>query len=92
MIDFISDLLSNVLLELFNKDGLDTRKIDSNIKLLRKQEWFKKIYENNQYYSLLIGNRKVRAYLESNFRVKRMIRNEKAQAKFLLLLNKELKI
>ena len=90
MIDFISDLLSGGVG--FSTNGLDTRKIDSNIRLLRQQEWFKKIYENNQYYSLLIGNREVRACLQSNFRVKRMIRNERSQAKFLLLLNKEMKI
>ncbi|MEH7590774.1 hypothetical protein V7247_28970 [Priestia megaterium] len=90
MIDFISDLLSGGIG--FSTGVLDTRKIDSNIRLLRQQEWFKKIYENNQYYSLLIGNREVRTYLQSNFRVKRMIHNEKSQAKFLLLLNKELKI
>lgn len=90
MMDFISDLLSGRLG--FSTDVLDTRKIDSNITLLRQQEWFKKIYENNQYYLLLIGNGEVRAYLQSNFRVKRIIRNEKAQAKFLLLLNKKLKI
>lgn len=90
MMDFISDLLSDGLG--FSTDVFDTRKIDSNITLLRQQELFKKIYENNQYYLLLIGNKKVRAYLQCNFRVKRMIRNEKAQAKFLLLLNKELKI
>lgn len=42
-------------------------------------------------YSLLIGNREVRAYLQSNFRVKRII-NEKAPAESLVLLNKELKI
>ncbi|WP_182007551.1 hypothetical protein [Priestia aryabhattai] len=89
MIGFISDLLSDGLG--FSTGVLDTRKIDSNIMLLRQQEWFKKIYENNQYYSLLIGNRELRAYLQSNFRVKKIIRNEKSQAKFLLLLNKELK-
>ncbi|MED4261683.1 hypothetical protein [Priestia aryabhattai] len=90
MNDFISDFLSSGVG--FSTGVLDTRKIDSNIRLLREQEWFKKIYENNQYYSLLIGNREVRAYLQSNFRVKRMIRNEKSQAKFLLLLNEKLKI
>ncbi|MDD1515925.1 hypothetical protein [Priestia megaterium] len=90
MIDFIFDLLSGGVG--FSTNVLDTRKIDSNIRLLRQHEWFKKIYENNQYYPLLIGNREVRAYLQSNFRVKRMIRNERSQAKFLLLLNKEIKI
>ncbi|MFE0344821.1 hypothetical protein ACFW0L_24445 [Priestia megaterium] len=59
MMDFISDLLSGGLG--FSTDVLDTRKIDSNITLLRQQEWFKKIYENNQYYLLLIGNGEVRA-------------------------------
>jgi hypothetical protein len=41
MIDFISDLLSSGFG--FSTDVLDTRKIDSNIALLRQQEWFKKI-------------------------------------------------
>lgn len=55
MINFISDFLSGGLGSSANV--LDTRKIDSNIAILRQQEWFKKIYENDQYYALLIGNR-----------------------------------
>lgn len=88
MINFLFGLLE-VLFDGYST-GLDTRKIDNNIEQLKQQAWFKKIYEDDKYHRLFFTNKHVRRYLQSNFRVKRIIRSHKAQRKLLLLLDKQL--
>ncbi|OLS34468.1 hypothetical protein [Bacillus sp. MRMR6] len=68
--------------------SLDTRKIDKNIELLKQQDWFKRIYEDEKYHRLFFTNRTIRVYLQSTYRVKRIVRNELAQEKLLNLLDK----
>jgi hypothetical protein len=89
MINFLFDLLG----ELFdgNSSGLDTRKIDRNIELLKQQGWFKKLYEEEKYHRLFFTNKNVRGYLQSTMRVKKIIRNNQAQRKLILLLDKHIK-
>ncbi|WP_413299596.1 hypothetical protein AA0X95_16265 [Bacillus sp. 1P10SD] len=86
---FLLDLVEG----LFNSSGsgtvLNTQKIDKNIDLLKGQEWFKKLYEDERYHRLFFVNRRVRKYLQSMIRVKKIIRNPKTQQKFLLFLDKE---
>ncbi|AEN90424.1 hypothetical protein BMWSH_3542 [Priestia megaterium WSH-002] len=91
MTDFLSDFLSSLGPIVDTPRPLNTRKINKHILLLKQQHWFKNVYDNKEYYALLFGNRRVRSYLHSSFRVFRMIRNEKVQKKFIMLLNKELK-
>ncbi|MEH7417249.1 hypothetical protein V7266_18355 [Neobacillus drentensis] len=71
--------------------GLDTKKIDNNIELLKKQGWFKQIYEDEKYHKLFFTNKHVRGYLQSTLRVKKMIQNNKSQKKLLSLLESQLK-
>jgi len=85
--EFIGDLLGSV----GNSQTLNTRKIDQNIRLLNDHAWFKSLYEDEKYHRLFFVNRHVRAYLQSSFRVKKMIRNQEAQLKFALLLDKHFK-
>lgn len=89
MFDFISDLLGTFFDG--GSTGLNTKKIDKNIELLKQQGWFKRIYEDEKYHKLFFANKYVRAYLQSNFRVKKIIRNESAQKKLLNLLDKQLR-
>jgi hypothetical protein len=89
LFDFIFDFLGSFLYG--SNTGLNTRKIDKNIELLKQQGWFKRIYEDEKYRRLFFSNKYVRAYLQSNYRVKRIIRNESAQKKLLNLLDKQLK-
>jgi hypothetical protein len=89
MFDLLSDLLSSMLG--VSTGALDTRKIDKNIEMLKQEVWFKKIYEDEKYHRLFMTNRNVRAFLQSNIRVKKIIRSEKAQTKLLSLLDKQLK-
>ncbi len=91
MTDFLSDILSSLGPIIDNPKTLNTRKINKHILLLKQQHWFKNIYDNREYYALLFGNRRVRSYLQSSFRVHRMIRKKKVQEKFIILLNKEVK-
>ncbi|PLS08623.1 hypothetical protein CVD27_02755 [Neobacillus cucumis] len=70
---------------------LNTKKIDKNIEILKHQDWFKRIYEDEKYHKLFFTNKYVRAYLQSNFRVKKIVRNEKNQKKFLNLLDIQLR-
>jgi hypothetical protein len=71
--------------------GLDTRKIDKNIERLKQEVWFKRIYEDERYRRLFFSNKYVRAYLQSNYRVNKMIRYERAQKRFLNVLDYQLK-
>ena len=71
--------------------ALDTRKIDKNIELLKQQSWFKRIYEVEKYRRLFITNRRVRAYVQSTYRVKKIICSKEAQRKLLILIDKQLK-
>lgn len=91
MTDFLSDVLSSLVPIIDTPKSLNTKKINKHIALLKQQHWFRNIYEDDKYYALLFGNRRVRFYLQSSLRVKRMIYKEKVQEKFLALLNKELK-
>jgi hypothetical protein len=70
--------------------ALDTRKIDSNIELLKNEFWFKDIYNEEKYRKLFFVNRKVRGYLQNTHRVKRLIKKEKIQNAFIAFLNKQL--
>ncbi|MED4210681.1 hypothetical protein P4662_15550 [Priestia megaterium] len=91
MTDFLSDVLSSLVPIIDTSKSLNTQKINKHIELLKQQHWFRNIYEDDKYYALLFGNRRVRFYLQSSLRVKKMIRKEKVQEKFLALLNKESK-
>ncbi|MBT2728422.1 hypothetical protein J7E63_15950 [Bacillus sp. ISL-75] len=88
MINFLFELLGLALDG--GSTGLDTRKIDRNIERLKQQGWFKKIFEDEKYHRLFFTNRHIRAYLQSNFRVNKIINNEKAQKKLLNLLDEQL--
>ena len=88
MFDFLSDCLSSLV---GVSVSLDTKKIDKNIELLKQQGWFKRIYEDEKYHRLFITNRKVRAYLQSRTRIKKIIRSKEAQRKLLLLIDQQLK-
>ncbi|MDN3233117.1 hypothetical protein [Priestia megaterium] len=91
MTDFLSDVLSSLVPVIDTPKSLNTQKINKHIELLKQQHWFRNIYEDDKYYALLFGNRRVRFYLQSSLRIKRMIHKKKVQEKFLKLLNKELK-
>ncbi|MGG3466853.1 hypothetical protein ABES02_04845 [Neobacillus pocheonensis] len=88
MLYFLLDLLGALLDG--SSTGLNTRKIDNNIELLKQEGWFKKIYEDEKYHRLFFTNRHIRAYLQSTFRVKKIIRNNSSQKKLLRLLDKQL--
>lgn len=88
MIFYLLDLLG--LLFSSSNTGLDTRRIDRNIEQLKQHDWFKKIYEDEKYHRLFFVNRHVRRYLQSTIRVKRIIRNQKAQKRLLTLLDKQI--
>jgi hypothetical protein len=88
MLEFIVNFLSNTYV---GQPTLHTRKIDQNIARLQQYDWFQTIYYDDQYRSLFFANRHVRKYLQSTFRVKRMMKKKQAQARFIRFLNKQLK-
>ncbi|MBY6037574.1 hypothetical protein KUV80_12965 [Fictibacillus nanhaiensis] len=85
MIDFLLNMLAGGV----GDNSLDTKKIDKHIEQMKKYSWFAALYDDENYHSLFFVSRRVRAYLQSSFRVKRMIHNEKAREKFVHLLNKQ---
>ncbi|RLQ94615.1 hypothetical protein D9X91_13860 [Falsibacillus albus] len=82
----------NFLLRLFSAgtdQSLDTHKIDQNIERLQQYNWFQALYEDQKYHRQFFVNRKVREYLQSKPRVNKLINNEKARKKFLMLLEEQ---
>ncbi|MFJ8258379.1 hypothetical protein ACIQ4Z_14035 [Peribacillus asahii] len=82
--EFLASLILN------GSNSLDTRKIDRNIEMLKKYSWFKDIYDDERYHRLFFVNRKVRKYLQNTYRVKRIIKKEDFQMKFIKFLNEQL--
>lgn len=70
--------------------SINTQKVDQNIARLNEHEWFKDIYTDEKYRRLFFVNRHVRGYLQSSFRVNKMIRDLDAREKLLRLLDKQL--
>jgi hypothetical protein len=89
LLHFLLDLVEGLFISSGSGIVLNTQKIDRNIDLLKGQAWFKQLYEDERYHRLFFVNRRVRKYLQSTIRVKKIISNSKAQQKFLLFLDKE---
>ena len=84
------EIIAGLLGGTFGDSSLNTRKIDRNIERLLELEWFKTIYGEEKYHRLFFVNRHVRGYLQSTLRVNKIIRSQKAQIKFMRLLDKQL--
>ncbi|RAZ81268.1 nitrite reductase [Planococcus halotolerans] len=69
--------------------SLNTKKIDSNIEKLKPFAWFMNLYEDERYRRSFFANKKIRAYLQSSFKVNNLIKDEKAQKRFISLLEKQ---
>ncbi|MBK5473053.1 MULTISPECIES: hypothetical protein [Bacillus] len=91
MFSFLLGLISGILESSGLDSGLNTRKIDRNIKCLQNYEWFQQIYNDTKYRKLFFTNYKVRSYLQSTIRVKLIIRNEKNRQKFYAVLDNQIK-
>ncbi|CAH0296434.1 hypothetical protein SRABI96_04442 [Peribacillus sp. Bi96] len=89
MMEFFMEILSSFIY--FGDDSLHTKKIDRNIKSLKRNKWFNDLYEDENYHRLFFVNKRVRKFLQSNFRVKRLVKRKKNQKKFLMFLNEQLK-
>ncbi|MGE7920824.1 hypothetical protein ACQKM9_18080 [Viridibacillus sp. NPDC093762] len=87
MLEFIAGLFGGI----GYSGSLNTKKIDQNIELLKQHDWFKNIYEDERYHRLFFVSKKVRRYLQSTIRVRKIIRSKEAQKKLLLFLNKQIK-
>ena len=85
---WLQDLLTALIPQ--RGTGLDTKKIDNNINKLLTSEWFKELYNNEKYRRLFITNRKIRSYLESKRRVKKLFNNSAKQEELKKLLDGEL--
>jgi hypothetical protein len=68
---------------------LDTVKIDRNIDHLKQYGWFREVYDDENFHRLFFVNKHIRRYLQSRYRVKRMIENKKDQEKFITLLHEQ---
>ncbi|ANU23369.1 hypothetical protein [Planococcus donghaensis] len=91
MLSVLVELIGGLFGGVGYSDTLNTRKIDRNIERLNECDWFKKVYEDKKYHRLFFVNKRVRHYLQSTVRIRRIIRSDKAQKKLLLLLDKEIK-
>ncbi|MFD2444647.1 hypothetical protein ACFSO7_11780 [Bacillus sp. CGMCC 1.16607] len=87
-ISYILDVIIAITHPLYEWRSIDTRRIDSHIHELNKLPWFQELYQEEKYRKLFVMNYKTRRYLDSPFRVKRLMNSSKAQSYFLNLLNK----
>lgn len=89
-LSYILDVLIAITHPLYEWRSIDTRRIDLHIQQLNELPWFHKLYLEEKYRKLFVTNYKTRRYLDSPFRVKRLMNNHNAQLQFLKLLNKQL--
>ena len=89
-LSYILDVIIAFTHPLFKWRSIDTRRIDSHIDQLNEFPWFHKLYQEDKYRKLFLMNYKTRRYLDSPFRVKRLMSNKKAQLHFIELLNKQI--
>ncbi|MCD7035222.1 hypothetical protein LRR81_13325 [Metabacillus sp. GX 13764] len=80
VVEFFSDLF------VFSSTSRRDKKIDRHITMLRKEAWFNSLFRISANRKLIFNNRKVRRYLKSRRRVKRLIEDVKAQRHFQTLL------
>lgn len=91
ILHFIFDLISDLLGSAGQSGSINTQKVDRHIARLNEHSWFKDIYTDEKYRRLFFVNRHVRAYLQSSFRVNKLMRDSEARERFLRLLDKQLK-
>ncbi|QOV12242.1 hypothetical protein JNUCC6_05610 [Viridibacillus arvi] len=91
MISFLLEFIAGLFGSIGYSETLNTKKIDQNIDQLKQHDWFKNIYEDERYHRLFFVSKKVRRYLQSTIRVRKIIRSKEAQKKLLSLLNKQIK-
>lgn len=89
MFSILGELIAGIFGSVGSSDTLNTKKIDRNIEKLLEFDWFSKLYTNETYHRLFFVNKRIRYYLQSSRRVKKIIRSKKAQQKLLSLLEKE---
>ncbi|WP_442598806.1 hypothetical protein [Neobacillus sp. D3-1R] len=82
--------LTLIFSPLFEYRSLDTRMVDRHINELKQYSWFLLLYEDEKFRRLFYTNYKIRKYLESPFRVERLMKNSHAQEKFKQYLGKQL--
>lgn len=91
MFSVLFELIAGLFGGVGYSDALNTKKIDRNIERLNEYDWFKRLYEDKKYHRLFFVNKRIRRYLQSTIRVRRIIRRKEAQKKLLLFLEKEIK-
>ncbi|MEH7332038.1 hypothetical protein V7161_05330 [Neobacillus drentensis] len=89
-VSYILDVLIAITDPLYEWRSIDTRRIDAHIHELKKLPWFQELYQEEKYRKLIVMNYRIRRYLDSPFRVKRLMNSSKAQLHFLKLLNKQI--
>ncbi|MDQ0859999.1 hypothetical protein [Bacillus sp. V2I10] len=91
MFSIIFELIAGLFGSIGYSDTLNTKKIDQNIERLNQHDWFNKIFEDEKYHRLFFVNKRIRRYLQSTIRVRKIIRSKEAQRKLLLLIEKQIK-
>jgi hypothetical protein len=89
-LSYILDVIIAITHPLYEWRSIDTRRIDAHINQLNEHPWFHQLYQEEKYRRLLVMNYKTRRYLDSPYRVRRLMLSQKAQLHFLNLLNKQL--
>lgn len=84
VVTVILSLVSSV--NLSGSSELNTQKIDKNIEKLKMYSWFNDLYENEKHHRSFFVSLKIRKYLASSWRVSKLIRSEKAQGRFIVML------
>lgn len=86
VVTVILSLVSSTNLLELSSSGLNTQKIEKNIEKLKMYSWFNELYENEEHHRSFFVSLKIRKYLEGSWRVSRLIRSEKAQGRFIAML------
>lgn len=88
---FLYELLLAILDGLFQQNTLHTQKIDKHIEELKQHQWFLTVFNDEAFHRLFFVNWHVRKYLQSRFRVRRLMKSTRARESFINLLQTQVK-
>jgi ASC-1-like (ASCH) protein len=86
----ILEIIAELLKSIGHDASLNTKKIDKHIAELRKYNWFNDLYQDEKYHRLFFVNKRIRKYLQSTYKTKRLKNNTNAQNAFISFLDKQL--
>jgi len=85
MLEFFFALISEAILYFF----IPKSKLEKNVEILKKEEWFATLEEDYRYNYIIWNNRRVKRFLSKPKNLELLVEHSEAQKEFTDLIKKE---